>query len=350
MKITLSIFAFLGCLVANATIRTVNNQSGSDADYSTVSSAHGASLDGDTIYIQPSPASYGSLNINKRLVIMGAGHNPSFSLYNSKLDIVYFGSSSGNSILKGLNISQISTTNSSTANNILISGCFLTSSSGSPIALNLGTFNNWVFEGNIIQSIDTYVELSGLGSNAIFRNNYISSTGVGYNLYNVPSGTVFDHNIITQFFTSSPTSTGVAVGSNLYFSNNIITTQASSNYGANYSCLNCTYDNNILWNYAASYFPVPGSNNIINVDPQFNAWSWNSTYNYNSDFHIASESQAANAATDGSDIGIYGGIFNFNPFGIDGGTPHIVDFTLESSTAPQGGTITIHLNANGSGQ
>jgi len=350
MKITLSIIAVMACLVANATIRTVNNQSGSDADYTSISSAHGGAIDGDTIYIQPSPTSYGSLTVTKRLVIMGAGHNPTFSLYNSKLDIIYFGNASGNSIIKGLNISQISTISSAISNNILISGCFLSPGSGNPIALNTGTFNNWVFEGNVIQSNDSYTNLSGIGSNCIFRNNYISSSAVGLNFYNVPSGTIFDHNIITQMFSGSALSSGVASGTNVYFSNNIITTQANSNYGANYSCSFCTYDNNIFWNYSSSYAPVPGSNNLLNIDPELNGWYWSSTYNYNSDFNVATESPAINAATDGTDIGIYGGIFNFSPFGIDGGTPHIVDFSLESSTAPQGGTITIHLNANGSGQ
>jgi hypothetical protein len=189
-----------------------------------------------------------------------------------------------------------------------------------------------------------------MGSNTILRNNYISCSAISINFNNVPSGTIFDHNIIAQFFSSSSVSTGIASGNNVYFSNNIITTQANSNYGAGYSCSNCTFDNNILWNYAASYSTVPGSNNLVNVDPLINNWSWSNIYSYNLDLNVSTESQALNAATDGTDIGIYGGIFNFSPFGIDGGTPHIVDFSLESSTAPQGGTITIHLNANGSGQ
>ncbi|MFM1999419.1 MAG: hypothetical protein RL204_1366 [Bacteroidota bacterium] len=350
MKITLSIFAFLACLVANATIRTVNNQSGSDADFTSITSAMGASLDGDTIYIQPSPTIYGSITVTKRLVIMGAGHNPNFSLYNSALDIVTFGNNSSNSIFKGLNIAQITTTNSTTVNNLLFSGCFLTNYNGNPIALNSGVYNNWIFEGNIIKSYGTNINISGLGSNAIFRNNYISSTVASTTLTNIPSGTIFDHNIISQFFTSSASSTGVGFGTNVYFSNNIITTQASTNYGASYSCSQCTFDNNILWNYSSAYLDVPGSNNLVNVDPDFNAFVWDNNYSYNNDFHVAADSPATNAATDGTDIGIYGGIFNFNPFGIDGGTPHIVDFSLESSTVPQGGTITIHLNANGSGQ
>lgn len=350
MKITLSIFAFLACLVANAAIRTVNNQSGSDADFTSVSAAIGASSDGDTINIQPSPLSYGSLTINKRLVIIGAGHNPSFSLYNSSIDQISFANNSANSILKGLNIVQITTVSASIVNNVLVSGCFLLHTAGNPISPSTGTYNNWIFEGNIIKSNDTFINLVAMGSNAIFRNNYISSSNTSITLGNVPSGTIFDHNIFVQFFSSSSTATGLASGTNIYFSNNIITTQATSNYGANYSCVNCMYDNNILWNYSSPYFPVPGSNNIINASPEFNSWIWNNTYDYNSDFHVSSESPAVNTATDGTDIGIYGGIFNFNPFGIDGGTPHIVDFTLESSTAPQGGTITIHLNANGSGQ
>ena len=91
--------------------------------------------------------------------------------------------------------------------------------------------------------------------------------------------------------------------------------------------------------------------NINDVNPDFaNYVGVSGGYSYANDFHLDAGSVGENAATDGSDIGLYGGIFPFSAIGADNGTPQIVDFTIATSTAPSGGTITIHLNANGSGQ
>jgi hypothetical protein len=73
-------------------------------------------------------------------------------------------------------------------------------------------------------------------------------------------------------------------------------------------------------------------------------------FGYSKDFHLQNSSSGNDAATDGTDIGIYGGIFNFSMNGFDAGTPRVEDFTLTSPSAPAGGTITIHLKAHGSGQ
>ncbi len=350
-KFVLVVFACALSFVSQATIRTVNNVSGLDADYTTMNDALAASIDGDTIYVQPSPNNYGGITLNKRLVIMGAGHNPLFSLYDSYITQISFGSGSGSSVLKGLSIQVITSATGVTCNNVLISGCKLNSPNNSPLQFNDGVMNGWIFEGCTIQSGSNFpIELNNLDANLIIRNCYAMSTGA-YNVFNsVPNGTHIDHCILLT--TGASVYSGVSIGQNVLHTNNIISTSSvNNNFGVDYSCSSCTFNNNLLWNAAAA-FPTPalGTGNIVNVDPLFANFGYSTTYSYNWDFHVADNSQANNAATDGSDIGIYGGIFNFNHNGIDGGSPHIVDFSLESSSAPQGGTITIHLNANGSGQ
>jgi hypothetical protein len=172
----------------------------------------------------------------------------------------------------------------------------------------------------------------------------------GYYIFNqVPSGALIDHCILVG--QNASTFYGICSGQNVLHTNNIVTTTASTNFGVDYSCSACTYNNNIFWNSYSSFNSVPtGSGNIENVSPSLNNFSFINDYSYSWDLHVSDSSPAQNAATDGTDIGIYGGIFNFNHYGIDGGSPHIVNFSLGSSSAPQGGTITIHLNANGSGQ
>lgn len=349
-KIALLFVACSLAFAANATIRTVNNVNGLEADHTTISDAIAASVDGDTIYVQPSPNSYGSFGLNKRLVIMGAGHNPSFSPYESYITQVTFVTGSGNSVLKGLSIQIIASSSGVICNNVVISGCKLVNSSDSPILMGDATHNGWILEGCILQSGNSQpIKLLNFDANLIIRNCYAMSQGA-YNLFNsAPSGTLIDHCILLTLGTS--TYTGIATGQNILHTNNIVTTDASLNYGVDYSCSFCTHNNNLLWNSNSSFSTPPsGSGNIVNADPLFLNFYFSSSYVYTWDFHLANNSLANNAGTDGSDIGIYGGIFNFNHYGIDGGSPHIVDFTLGSSSAPQGGTITIHINANGSGQ
>lgn len=335
---------------SNATIITVNNQVGSSADFDNVTNAMALAVHGDTIYVQPSATSYGSIAINKRLIIMGAGHNPSFSPYNSSFTTVTFQNSSSNAILKGLNINTVASATSATVNNIVISGCRISNYGGQCIDLASGTYNNWIFEGCVLETTTaSFFNFEDFGSDLILRNNLISQNSYSIPIGNLPSGTTVDHNFILS--TGNTNFEGVIYGSNILVTNNIIATNASNNYGIAGICASCTFNNNILYNLGSGPFPTtPGNNNQVNVNPQFVNFNLSNIFSYDWDLNLAVNSSGIGAATDGSDIGLYGGIFNYNENGIDGGTPYIIDFSLESATAPQGGTITINLNASGSGQ
>jgi len=332
---------------SSATIRTVNNQSGSDADFTTVAAAISASAVGDTVYVQPSPTAYVSATLDKRIVLMGPGHNPTFSPYNSTINTLTIGAGADNAVVKGLVLASLQSTASITVNNLLFSGCQFVNYSASPISLSIGTFNNWVFEGDVFICGSVAANFGYVGSNTVIRNCYFHTNSATFTLTNVSSGTVVDHCIINTFNTNNYY--GSLVGNNVEIKNSVLITTAQNNYGANYNCGTCNFHNNIYWNYAYS-FPSGAGSNLNNTNPLFTTYAVSSAYDYNWDFHVGAESPAIGAASDGTNIGIYGGIFNFSHAGIDGGTPNVVDFTLGSSTAPAGGTITIHLNATGSGQ
>ena len=66
---------------------------------------------------------------------------------------------------------------------------------------------------------------------------------------------------------------------------------------------------------------------------------------YSYDFHLQTGSPAVNAGTDGTDIGIYGGMLPFevgaNPY-----FPQMMEITLPSgSSVPAGGTLNVHFKA-----
>ena len=69
-------------ITANATIRTVNNGSVGAGQYTSVQTAVDASVAGDTIYIHGSQTTYGDVTLNKRLVLIGAGHHVTGTQFN----------------------------------------------------------------------------------------------------------------------------------------------------------------------------------------------------------------------------------------------------------------------------
>lgn len=345
-KLLLSLAICFVAGVSFATIRTVNNQVGSDADFTSISAAIGASPVGDTIYIQPSPVPYSNITLDKRLVIMGPGHNPSFSPYNTTISTAVIQTGADAAIFKGLIINTFQTPSNSTISNLLVSGCQLLNYSASPIQIASGSYNNWVFEGCAFITGSIVPNFAYLGSNLVIRNCYAQSNGQNYTFVNLPSGTVIDHCILNTYNTS--VYYGSINGTNVEVKNSVLITTASSVNSATYNCGLCNFHDNILWSTGGTFPSLAG--NLSNVSPLFVSYYNSTSYEYNWNFNVGAESPAIDAASDGTDIGIYGGIFNFNHAGIDGGTPNVVDFSLGSSTAPAGGTITIHLNATGSGQ
>lgn len=330
-------------------IRTLNNQSGFSANFTDLPSAIAGSSNGDTLYIQPSSIDYGNATLSKRLFIIGGGHNPDYSPYNSSMTNLIFANGATGSVIKGLKIAYISASSSVIVNDVLISGCYIESSL--PFNLSSGiTLNNWVFEGNVISSIAAQIELAYSGANWIFRNNFLQAFSTSVFFTSISDGTLFDHNILYQYGANFNTLAASTNGSGVIFRNNIMLTNGSS---VSSTLINgagsSTFQNNLTWGISSS-FPDLGVSNITDVNPNFADVSGGYLFNYVSDYNLLSSSQGIDAATDGTDIGLYGGIFNFSQRGFDAGTPRVEDFTLTTPSAPAGGTITIHLKAHGSGQ
>ncbi len=345
---TLVAAAIMMVLNSNATVHTVNSENGFAADFTNLQAAQDAAVDGDTLYVQPSSVGYGDLIINKRLYIIGGGHNPEYSPYTSSVGAIVFQNGATGTVVKGLNFWLLTSSANHTINDVVISGCYWWAQN--PISMGTyTTHNNWILEGNIIVSQSNSINCNWLGANLIFRNNYLVTFAGGAICSYVPSGAVFDHNIfiITQ---SASFETAVSSGaSNITVTNNILYLSTTNNSEPENGCPLCLWENNITYNTGATLGDLPGTN-FNNVNPEFTNVGNADFYSYQKDYTLMETSVGHNAATDGTDIGLFGGIFNFSPSGFDAGTPRVADFTLQTSSAPAGGTITIHLKAHGSGQ
>ena len=194
----LSILIAVLTIVSNAAfakIWRVNNNPGVNANFTTLQAAHDGAASGDSIYVESSATSYGSLNSSKKLVIIGTGY--------------FLGSNQG------------------------LQAFTLPSIVGS-ISLNNGA------EGSIIDGLalnGSSISLNGV-NNVIIRRNWISSeyggnvdgfTGIVY--INSGASNIF----ITQNFALQVNSNAASTG--ILISNNYIGFSAYYGDGATNSCI-----------------------------------------------------------------------------------------------------------------
>ncbi|OQX80559.1 MAG: hypothetical protein B6D61_01855, partial [Bacteroidetes bacterium 4484_249] len=72
----LTVLAIVFAMSANATVWRVNNNTQVDADFSNLQTAvnDAGVLPYDTLYVEASNTSYGNVDVNKPLIIIGAGY------------------------------------------------------------------------------------------------------------------------------------------------------------------------------------------------------------------------------------------------------------------------------------
>lgn len=131
MKKILVVAAIFSSLYCQAKIWRINN-SGVPADFTSPQTANnsGSVLAGDTLHIEPSGATYGSLTLNKQLIIIGNGYllgtlgsnanpdlqaNPATSLFSS----VLFNTGSNGSVLQGVTLSSNLTVTNGVSNLVI---------------------------------------------------------------------------------------------------------------------------------------------------------------------------------------------------------------------------------------
>lgn len=316
---TLLVLAFIGMsFFANATVRRVNSAPGSSAPYSTIQAAHDAAVANDTLYLEASAFTYGSLTASKKLVIIGSGYflsqNPQTQAINSSSTVtyMYFNAGSGGSKITGLTIGYMVIS----VNDILITRNNITCS-GSYGIQNYGTIGNLIITQNYINApYNSYyaIYLNYASSNVLISNNYI----MGY----MSSGTEFS-GIVTNNVIN-----GYIAFYNTTYKNNIIT-----GYVYDY---NCTFAYNLC-----DGVQIPATNNnqqnvvFTNV---FLGATGNST---DGQWKLKAASPAIGAGEGGVDCGMYGGAYPY----ILSGMPNIPAIYYFNAPSVPSNTINVSIKA-----
>jgi hypothetical protein len=344
------LFLSLGaCVNMFATVRTVSNNPGSLAQYSTIQAAVNASSNGDTIYVQGSASRYTGFNItDKRLTVIGTGWLPlqNFLAFKSTVDtVVISGNNSKNTEIQGLDVFMSVTLNTHDSvrftRNRFANAIYLASQ---------GTYNGLVFQDNWFDK--GYVSASaGINiTNILFQNNIfycISTNGNISGLLN-SQNVLFDHNLWygPAGALTAPCISGAS--RNLLFTNNIFVHRDAA-YNNTFSVFN----KNITFGAGVnnpwdSIYSNSGAGNIANQDPQmFNQDSVNAGHdNPLLNFTIAA-GPANTSGTDGKDMGLM-----YDPVGILNWSntrlsriPYIYSMNISNSSITPGGTLSVQVEA-----
>ena len=351
MKKIFLILSLVVCVNAFATVRTVNNNPNSLAQYNTIQAAVDAAVNGDTIYIHGSNTSYGSVTVsNKRLTFIGPGWSPLRNidpLTASISQMTFQSAGCDNSEIQGLVFTAVVTLGFNHPNNIRF---YRNQFINTQVAFSYGTtdYSGFVFQGNWFDKSQIIGNQNNTYTNCTFQNNifyYNTSTNI-YGLTNC-NGVLLDHNL---FY--GPSSGAVAVFGgdcrSLLITNNIF---VGRNAAAN--CTSSTFNNNITYNcgvdtpWIATHGNI-GANNVAGQNPQMIGQTAVNTGTDDPllDFTIAA-GPANNSGTDGKDMGLMydpTGILNWSNSRMSR-IPFIYNMVISNSTIAPGGTLNVQVEA-----
>jgi hypothetical protein len=196
----------------HATVWRVHNVSGIDADFNTLSAAVSAANSGDTLYLGTSPQNYGSISLNKKIILIGSGFflQDNDSTQADKQDVsltsINFNSGSEGSAIIGLTFTDQININ---ANEIVMLRCrSYYSGTGYNVQISNNISNILIFQSFIHNyqgsSSSSYrcLSLDGNNQNILVSNNvFLRGNSLGtthaYSIYSPSSSRgVFMNNIV----------------------------------------------------------------------------------------------------------------------------------------------------------
>ena len=350
-------FALVTHLAIAQTIRIADNNTNAPTGANIFTGANAlqnainAAVVNDIVYVQPSPTTYGTATINKKITLRGIGFATG-QPFNSKVGAITLTNTSDNlsnasgTIVEGIQVAY--------PNNINVG----TQSGISPYTLQNVTISNCVVSGNInrvagyqpatnltIKNCSTGINMVGTTptTQLYIYNCRLFTGGSGFDVLNLQSGqftnVIISNNIIYHTNSGNPFSFSGAVVSGAVMANNNFlggTATSSSNFSNSYmadwlvtnnifygfapnSTLTTvfernTYTNNISIGTTNNALPPAGtgtgntgSGNKPGENPLFVNAPLNTAYTGNEDFNLQASSPAKNAGFDGTDMGITGG-------------------------------------------
>lgn len=325
-----ALFSFLSHAQHLVTVQNGTNVS----FFTTIELAVSAANNGDTIYIPSGTWSINSLQIQKKLHIIGVGHNPDSAQASS---ISYI---TGSFILNaGASYGSIS--------GLQINGNIKLASNGEPVvSYNIlrNNINSAIFLGpnctnwSISENISSNIIGSNNGSKATnngFFNNIIYGT-----IYYFGNGNVFKNNLFLNWnYVINQRNIEYCL-----FENNIISDfDGTIDPFLNGEIRNCQFNNNLfVKNYTFPLIDNLGSNNLVNqAKSSIFVNQTGYLFSYVQDYHLKESCPGKNAGTDGTDIGIYGGTFPWKDGSLPS-NPHI-QFKQIANSTDQNGNLKINI-------
>jgi hypothetical protein len=324
-----------GAFLSKATVITVSNNTNSPGQYTNLQTAINVANAGDTLYVHGSATSYGNITVNKRLILIGTGHNPNKTnplisqLANVQLDSVASASGASGSKITGFKLTQVFgyAGSGGTKKITLARNYFL--STGTKINI---TNSGWVVKNNILFG-NVVVNNK---SNIVIENNIFNSASVSTSNQ---ASVLISNNI---FLGTSP-ATCLATLSNALIANNIFL--GTSPNGTNVS--NNTFSNNITYQTIFNTLPFGtnnGAGNFSGQDPLFVNVPANA-FNYSYDFTLQATSPGKSAGTDGTDIGAYGGPSPLVDLTGSPAIPQIKSLSILNPVIPVGDSLKVIIKA-----
>lgn len=358
MKYLFLLLTLVGFQMSQAAVLVVDNTPGAGAPYSSLSSAINAASNGDTIMVQPSPTSYGSVNLDKQIVLIGPGYYPE-NKNTAKVLVLNLRSGSSSSVITGMVIENRIDEDAAPVGNIqILRNAFTGSRFIVTTWVGGHNKNNWLIEGNIfLQSTNctfcsTIVMINC--NNWIFRNNIFHTLPSTANNNGMIEGvnitTSFYHNIFIHEATG-PIFNGVSAylpSQDALLQNNIIwMMNPTSDIQAN--CTNCTWVHNLTYNPTTTLTLLPGTTNLDNTDPQFVNIPGPSDprFAWTNDYRCEAGSPGETGASDGGMVGVHGGNYPFRNYLEPAGIPRMLDLILDNVILQQGTNATVRVKAVG---
>ncbi len=321
-------------LFASAKVITVNNNTISPGQYSSLQQAIDSASAGDTIHVHGSNTSYGNVTVKKRLVFFGTGHMPNKTntlvseVGTVQLDTLAGVSGASGTLISGFKIKDIKGyAGSGGTKNVTISRNYFTSGSAKVTITGKG----WTVQNNIIFATSVIVNNH---PNTILRNNIFSNSYIITS--NQPTVLITNNDFLGG-------GNALSAVSNALIANNIFS--CSTPNGPNVD--NNTFSNNITYQTTNNTVPAgtnTGNGNFSGQDPQFTNVPVNS-FSYSYDFTLTATSPGKNAGTDATDIGVYGGLSPFPDMTGSPAIPQVKTLTIVNPVISVGDTLQVIIKA-----
>lgn len=304
--------------------------------FSTYATANTAAVNGDIIYVQPSETSYGAIAISKEVTVYGVGHTPEL---NGGRNVAFSSITlqADNIKVSGVEVTGITSTtggrsNITLENNHLNSVYFNTQitngiiqgnifRNGAAIVLHANSVNN--ISVTVTNNFFDGITLNGLqyfNSNTIFNNNVVVFRGVTtQNFFYAPNNHVAQNNIFisTVSFNGSVWQT---LGTPIIFNNCLTYSYSGTTLGILNGTGNFDNTNPLL-------VSIPGTNPLFATDNDYNIGS-------------------ATLGTDGNDVGIFNGYYDFDMRGYPTLLPYLTEMIISNNMVSAGDNLNVNLKAN----